>query len=55
MADTRECPSCGLEIAPDVEECPYCSYELPKRPPGRVWAGIAMAVLLLMWLLSTAF
>ena len=29
---TRECPSCGLEVAANENRCPVCDYEFPAVP-----------------------
>lgn len=53
---TRECPSCGLEVAANENLCPVCGYEFPAVPPprgpaaivGLIVFGLVIALILLM-------
>lgn len=53
---TRECPSCGLDVAVNENRCPVCGYEFPaastpSRPLaiiGLVLFGLIIAAILLM-------
>ncbi len=52
---TRECPSCGLEVAINENRCPVCDYEFPNPPApprplavvGWVLFGILLAAILI--------
>ena len=53
---TRECPSCGFDVAANENRCPVCDYEFPNAPApsrpvailGWIIAAIAIASILLM-------
>lgn len=48
MDDTRECPSCALEVDRSADVCPYCGYEFPEQKSG-VSIVAWVLVLLLLW------
>ena len=59
MADTRECPSCAMDVPAEAETCPVCGYEFPVaragvRPMAWVFVGLMVlfAVPALAWLLG---
>lgn len=49
--NTRECPSCALEVPADVDECPYCGYEFPEQKRGVKSFTLLFVVLMLGWAL----
>lgn len=51
-AREKECPSCALPVEADAEECPYCQYEFPVQKPLLPYVAVAMALLLLGWLIG---
>jgi predicted amidophosphoribosyltransferase len=45
---TKECPSCAMEINKKEVFCPICQYEFPKRNPLYQWLAILLAVFFLL-------
>jgi predicted amidophosphoribosyltransferase len=42
---SRECPSCGIEVAVNENRCPVCGYEFPNVPePPKGIAVIAWII-----------
>lgn len=50
-AETKECPSCALEVPADADVCPYCSYEFPEQKRGVKGFAVLFVVLMLSWAL----
>lgn len=52
---TRDCPSCGANVAANHNRCPVCGYEFPVLHPARrlviTLTGIVLLLALLMLLL----
>lgn len=51
MEETKECPSCALEVDASEEVCPYCSYEFPRQNPRLKYYVLLFVVLMTIWLL----
>ena len=49
---TRECPSCAVEVQANHNRCPICGYEFPHPGPARKFLWPAVALLLLLAILS---
>ena len=47
--ETKECPSCALEVPAEADVCPYCGYEFPEQKTGVKGFAILFAVLMLLW------
>lgn len=50
MPDTRECPSCAIEIDDDADMCPYCGYDLPRQRTSVKWVALLMIILAILYL-----
>lgn len=51
MAQTKECPSCAMEVAENKDVCPICGYEFAET--GSVKKGtMAIAIALLLIFLA---
>ena len=49
----KECPSCAMMVDAKSQVCPVCEYEFPGRMGPLQWAAIAIAVLFLVYLVSS--
>jgi len=46
MAETTECPSCGVEVEVEDNTCPLCGYEFPVRTGLNMkWGAGALLIL----------
>ncbi|EKB47362.1 hypothetical protein B879_04040 [Cecembia lonarensis LW9] len=45
---TKECPSCAMEVDKKAVICPICQYEFPKRNPIYQWLAILLALFFLL-------
>ena len=52
---TRECASCGMEVAENNNRCPICKYEFPNRTPGAQGYRTLIGILLLLFFTALAF
>lgn len=51
---TRECPSCGLDVAANHNQCPICGYDFPQtsaRQRGLRTGGALVMLAILAYLL----
>jgi len=50
--ETRECPSCGVDVPTNNNYCPICSYAFPQLGPRKKhvkrWAGLLMLLLFII-------
>lgn len=49
--ETKECPSCAMNIAAHATICPICGYEFPNTPGGLRWVALLLVAVLLFYLL----
>jgi RNA polymerase subunit RPABC4/transcription elongation factor Spt4 len=45
---TKECPSCAMEVGEKEEFCPICEFHFPKRNPLYQWVAIILALFFLL-------
>jgi hypothetical protein len=44
---TRECPSCGCEVAANHNHCPICGYRFPVATPRQRYLRLGGAMIML--------
>ncbi|WP_291781269.1 hypothetical protein [Cecembia sp.] len=47
-SQTKECPSCAMEVDKKADICPICQFEFPKRNPVYQWMAILLALFFLL-------
>jgi RNA polymerase subunit RPABC4/transcription elongation factor Spt4 len=47
--NTKECPSCAMEVDEKSKVCPICKYEFTQRGNGLKWAALILAILFLIY------
>lgn len=50
-SNTKECPSCAMEVEKSSKICPICAYEFPQRSPVYQWVAILLAIVFLLTML----
>lgn len=55
MMKKKECPSCAMEIDAAARSCPICQYEFSEKSSGLKWVSIALAALLILYLVLQLF
>jgi RNA polymerase subunit RPABC4/transcription elongation factor Spt4 len=48
---TKECPSCAMQVDADAEVCPICEYEFPSQTKYQ-WIAAVMIVVVILVILS---
>lgn len=48
--NTKECPSCAMEVDASSTICPICQYEFAETKTSYKWIAIILAVIMLLYL-----
>lgn len=48
---TKECPSCAMEVPETNKICPICSYEFPQQKAIYPWVAILLAIVFLLMII----
>ncbi|MEP5612719.1 MAG: zinc ribbon domain-containing protein [Cyclobacteriaceae bacterium] len=48
--ETKECPSCAMNIDVSSKECPICQYEFSEIQVGYKWIAVLLAIIFLLYL-----
>lgn len=46
--NTKECPSCAMEIDSKAKICPICQYEFPRQASGTIWIAVLLIIVFVL-------
>lgn len=52
---TKECPSCAMDIDDGNKECPICGYEFTDYSPAVRWTALLLIMAILLSVLFYVF